>query len=260
MHNVGVGGFRGVDVGRLHPARIALLAPVNERRLAAHRALRRVYHLAVVGHGAAPYPVGILQPRAVARYLIHLPGRQEPYHTVGADGPRAAAARILHYHPATVHLALQRRHRRLRLQRRHTQDDGVRHIARPHARPFLACAQRGVGLHGVHHLVETHVIDGCQQLLRRLQTRIGAKVILAPPCLLHRHEISRPSLIIACYLLFRHGVSLVFTLHNAVAHPGVGCRRHHRVARSPCQRREACQRAQTRCEYHSFHTCCLTYL
>ncbi len=223
-------GLRPRNVCRLHPLGIALLAPVDERRLASHKPRPR-HRLAVFRQRAARYRVYGLEPRPVAGDFVDLPCGKHPHQPVGGYGPCAAAAGVLYDLPLLAHLSHQRYARGLGLQRCHGEDDGVAHVACPHARPFLASTQRGVRLNGVDHLVKAHVENGLEKVVGGLEPRICRQVVFAPPALLNGHEVAGTRMIRGLDFLRGNRPSAVFALDYGVAAPLVGFGGNYRRCR-----------------------------
>ena len=184
VYGAGSEVLAGIDVRRLHPARILLLAPVEEGALAAHE-LRDgiVDHPHVVLHRTADHGPDRIEPRLVARDLVDLVGRHGPDHAVRRDGPGAARTRILHDAAQRVDLAHQTLFRHLGLHVRHGQQDAVAHVARPHAAPVPAGAERRIGLDGAVHLVERKVVHGPFDGQAPDQPGIGRNIGPEPPAL-----------------------------------------------------------------------------
>ena len=222
-------GLAGIYVGRLHPLRILLLAPIHIACLAAHQLM-----LAVIGHQhvvlerIADDGVDIVEPLAVAGRLIDLPCGHCPDDAVGAAGPCAAGAGVLDDAVAAVHLGPERLHADLGMELREREDDAVADVARPYAAPCDAGAEGGVGLNSQDALLERHVVERRLQHVRTFVVRqmgdIGVERPAATVDLLRVHVV--PHLharfqrhIVAGHLGGRHGTSAELSLKDFVASP-----------------------------------------
>ena len=226
IHHVGAHGFALRDVGGLHPLRVALLAPVDERSLALDEAAFGADGGVVLGDAAHGDGVDGLEPFAVAGHLIYLIGGEHPHDSVGRDGPGTARAGVLDDLARGVHLLHERDHRGLGLEGCHGEDDRIADVAGPDAGPFLAGAQGGVGFDGVDHLVEAHVVDGAVQEVAAFQHGVCREVVAARPFLADGHEISGTALVGAADMAVVLGPGLEFILIDGVALPAVGVGLH----------------------------------
>jgi len=123
VHHRGAERFGGVYVGGLHPSRIRLFAPVDERGLASDQPGGLVaHHGVVVFKRAANHGVYLFKPLARAGGLVHFEGGDGPYLAVGAHGPSASRAGILYDASVGGDFMLERYTRDLRLQGGHGED------------------------------------------------------------------------------------------------------------------------------------------
>ena len=211
------------DIGRLHPAGIALLAPVDERCLASNQPrLGVVDGLVVVLKRILDYGIDPVEPALVARSLVYLECGDAPYLSVGADGPRTSGARILHDAAVGGDFMFERYARHLGLQGGHSEDYGVAHVARPYSGPFLAGAEGPVRLNGVHHLVEAHIEYGVVEGIGCGELRIFRNIVLEIPFFLHPHVVAGLRRVVGYYPERGRCVCLERALDYRVAGPAVG--------------------------------------
>ena len=211
------------DVGSLHPAGIALLAPVDERCLAANQpGLRVVDGLVVILKRILDYGINPVEPALVASSFVDLECGDAPYLSVGAYGPRTSGARILHDTSVGGDFMFERYARHLRLQGCHSEDYGVAHVARPYSGPFLAGAERPVRLDGIHHLVEAHIEYGVVEGIGCGELRIFRNIVLEIPFFLHPHVVAGLGRVVGYYPERSGCICLERTLDNRVAGPAVG--------------------------------------
>ena len=96
VYGGGSHGFALIDVGRLSPCGIFLLAPVEPRRLAVHQlGLWVVCHHAVILDGCHDDGEDAVEPFLVACYKIHFPSGKNPRGAVGRTRPGATCACVL---------------------------------------------------------------------------------------------------------------------------------------------------------------------
>ena len=252
IHHVGAHRLALRDVYGLHPFRMALLAPVYKRGLTLHESAFTHHRLLILLQRTEGDRIYLLEPFAVSRHFINLISGKRPHQAVGRDGPRPARTGILDDLPARVNLLHQRNHRSFRLHVSHGEDDGIAHIAGPHSRPLLTCAQGGIRLHGIHHLVERHVIQSLMQEVVRLQFRIGREVVFPLPALVDRHIITRASLICRLEFIGTYSPCLEFILKNGVTRPAVSLGLDNHRVRGKSIRRKS-QRRHSHQISISFH-------
>ena len=141
-----------------------MLAPVEERGLAAHQAGGGVVGvLAVIGNALLDDGVHLAQPGFVAGGLVDFPGRRGPDNTVRRARVGPARAGVLNDAAAGTHLAHQAVHGHFGLQAGLGQNDAVAHIAGPDAGPLLAGAEGAVRLHGAAGFFQGQVVEGIGQ-------------------------------------------------------------------------------------------------
>ena len=222
MHHRRIHRLAIVDVGCLHPLRIALFTPVDKRCLTSDKArLCVVDHLEIIFKRVTNHRVDKFQPLLVAGHLIDFVGSNSPNHTVGANRPCTTRAGVLNYTAVGIHLLHQRNLRCLRLHVGHRENDGVAHIACPDACPLLTGAKRGVGLNGVDHLVKSHIENSCVQSVGCCQAWIHTDIVLQFPHMLHRHKIVRLSVIRRHNFGRRWCMSDIFALNYRVTPPDI---------------------------------------
>ncbi len=101
MHHRSAKCFALINVGSLHPAGIALLAPVDKRRLTMHQPrLLVIDGLIIILKRILHHRIDFAQPILVAGGLVNLESRHSPYLAVGADRPCTPGTCILH-NPST---------------------------------------------------------------------------------------------------------------------------------------------------------------
>ncbi|MCW0416936.1 hypothetical protein NB689_002690 [Xanthomonas sacchari] len=179
------------------PGRIGLLAPVQERGLAAVQADARVEReRAILRQRGRERGAGI---GGKGRIIQQVPRSQEPHHAVAAHRPAAAGAGVLrHEQPrqrvGAAHrrqLEAQRAPRALRIQPRQGQVRGIADIAGPHVGPALA------GLVAIARqrlaVIERRVADRLhlvvvQLLLRQREQRIEQRTVGLAAQRLCRHR------------------------------------------------------------------------
>ncbi len=133
IHHVGAHCLALRYIDGLHPARIALLAPVDKGGLPLDKAALTHHGLLILLERTDGNGIDCLQPFPVARNLIYLVCRQGPHHSVGRDRPRAARTGVLDDLSARIHLLHERDHRSLWLQGGHGKDYRIADIAGPYA-------------------------------------------------------------------------------------------------------------------------------
>ena len=88
--------LRLVYIGALHPAGMALLAPVDKRSFSAHESgFGAVDSLCIGLKRSADHGIYEFEPFPVAGHFIDFPSGDAPYLAVGRDGPGSAAAGVL---------------------------------------------------------------------------------------------------------------------------------------------------------------------
>ena len=154
-------GFALIDVGRLCPCGIFLLAPVEPRCLAVHQfGLWVVGHHAVILDGCHDDGEDAVEPFLVACYKIHLPGGEYPRGAVGRTGPGATCTGVLDDAVVGIDLGKERLAAHFGIQLGQGMENGIGHVARPHATPEDACAIGRIGFDGEFALLQAHVEEG----------------------------------------------------------------------------------------------------
>ena len=182
MHDIGTQALRIIYICRFHPQRIAVLPPVDERRLA----LGKTRTLIINGtdihfEGLLCHRIDLFQPLTAAGHLIDLPRCAYPDLTVSTARPCSAGSCILHDLPLGVDLAQKAGHGSLRLHVRHAQYGTVADIPCPYTAPLEAGTESSVRLDSIDALVYGHVIDRLLHRIRRRQLGKGRNIILPFP-------------------------------------------------------------------------------
>ena len=176
------------------PRRIGLLAPVQERSLAAVQAhVLDEGVFAVLRQRVAQGAPGLIGEGLVVEQVART---EEPDHAVGADRPAAAGAGVLRHiqslrHAFRTHvrqLEAQRTARALRIQSRQRQVGREAQVAGPHVWPLRAgliavAGQRLAMIEGAvadrGHLVLAHLLLGqCEQAIEQRVRGIGRQCLL----------------------------------------------------------------------------------
>ena len=214
-------GFRIIYICGLHPFRIALFAPVDERCFAFYQAVGRVYSKDIILQAVLNYRIDIFKPPAVACNFVQFVCRHSPYHAIGADRPCATASGVLNDASCWRHFFHKWYFWSLRLHIGHGEKYRVADVASPYSGPFAACAQCGVRFDGIYHFVKPHVVDRFMEGVGRRQLWILAYVILEFPAFLDRVRISGRSGICRYNFLGIRRRSIKWALGNCISVPAI---------------------------------------
>ena len=219
VNGVRAQAFRPEDVDGLHPARIALLAPVDERTFAAEKPCGLIVGGPEIVFERTPDDrVNFGEPCPVARDDVDLPRRERPDHAVARTGPRTAGSRVLDDAPQSVDLAHQRDARYVGDRFGQRQQHAVTHVACPDPGPQCTCSQCRIGFDVVDHLIDGHVVK-C-----RLEGRdagvctVCRNVVLLPP----DAGFSVGGGVVRDDRGGAFGISVPVALADAVVIPGIG--------------------------------------
>ncbi|MNS80033.1 hypothetical protein D3C72_1137000 [compost metagenome] len=188
-----VGGQRVGVADEAHvlacPVRIGLLAPVEERGLAAIQAHLRVeHHRSILRQRALQRLPDLLGKR---RIIQQVACGQEPHHAVAADRPAAAGAGVLGHEQARRmpvarrrQLELQRLTGALRVQLGQRQVGSKADVARPHVRPartglealarYRTAFIEGRIADGVHPVLVHFLLSQCEQRIEHHAAGLAA--------------------------------------------------------------------------------------
>ena len=182
MHHIGTQTLRGRNITSIHPLRIALFSPVDERRLTLCKACLLIIdsphiHLKRL----LDHRIYSLKPLHISCHLIDLPSRSGPDHTVCTARPCTACSCILHNLALRVNLAKKTGHCRLWLHISHRKDDTIAHVTSPHTAPLKTGTQRAIRLHRIDALIHRHIVHRLLDSVRSRELRKRRNIVLLLP-------------------------------------------------------------------------------
>ena len=168
IHHVGTEALRHVYISGLHPQRITLLTPVDERTFSSIQACLGIIQSMMIAFQALQHHgICFPEPLHITGRQIDLPRCYSPDDTVARTWPRPAGAGILDNTSQFINLHLQRRHDIFRNHIRKRKDGTITDIPGPYTAPKGSCPESSVLFDIIDHLVNCEIVQS------GLQSRIS---------------------------------------------------------------------------------------